>query len=653
MAAKSELKAKLSLDNKEFVSNLRAALGEAKDFSNQVASGMLKATGAMYVFRKVTSDVEGTWESLKKTFEYGSQLEQISRRTGIAVGALVELRKAALRSGVEFTDMEGIINKMQKSISGVNEMGKNTAGAFADIGLSINALRTMTPDKQFQAIGKAISELKNPVDRASAAMDIFGKSGGELLKIFENPNVILDFNKPITGVAKIMGEYAATMDQVNTNLKRTSAIAKSFWIGLAGPVSTVLLPMLKKINEMELSDYGLRLGKSMAEGVRVLYNSFQDGHLEQILEMSLEVGFQKGFNFLYNMLPDFAAALKDIFTSEVGPKLSNVFDGVALQFGAALLDALAAPITAMQGAISYAEDKGKIALDAKEYKAAQAGYQHWDAEMKKATGPDGRPMESIRAHWNDGKTFFKGDNSDYHAAEFFRNQARERVIELAPRLNEEQRMNQMTFREYVNDYQKNNAATFFGASSKAMRETGVAMANEGSLGTPQEFVALMRKIGGDFQNLKWKGVPYAMPATPLGDDSRALGALIAKYSAKAIPGEGKAQNPNEIPPGLDTLEDTGPVKKEKTYKLERMHRGLDGMTNVNGGRHHFSMTDIAQPGTLGGGVIGMGGVHRAPTMAEAAKAKEVRDSKDHTKLLQHIGKNTEDTANNIKMAIAG
>jgi hypothetical protein len=114
----------------------------------------------------------------------GSQLNDMSLKTGASVEALSELKHAASVSGVDFEALGKSLAKMQKTLaSGLDEQG-NAVSAFDDLGLSVAKLATLAPDQQFQAIGGAISQISDPALRTAAAMQIFGKSGAQLLPLF-------------------------------------------------------------------------------------------------------------------------------------------------------------------------------------------------------------------------------------------------------------------------------------------------------------------------------------------------------------------------------------------------------------------------------------------------------------------------------------
>lgn len=118
--------------------------------------------------------------------DYGSELNDASARTGIAVEALSAYKHAAEQSSSSLEGFEGGLKKMQKTIAEAAGGSDEAAQAMARIGLSVEQLKGLAPDQQFDAVAAAINQIQDPTERAAAAMKIFGKSGTELLPMMQD-----------------------------------------------------------------------------------------------------------------------------------------------------------------------------------------------------------------------------------------------------------------------------------------------------------------------------------------------------------------------------------------------------------------------------------------------------------------------------------
>lgn len=157
-----------------FNKSLRAASQQLKDFGGGVAkigavmSGLGTAITAPLAL------------AVKQFADVGSALKDMSSRTGASAQALAELGYAAEQTGAEASDVGIGFKSMAKKITEAANGSKSARKDIEDLGLSVEALAKMTPDQQFEALGKAIAGIPDPTKRAAAAMEIFGKSGQKL-----------------------------------------------------------------------------------------------------------------------------------------------------------------------------------------------------------------------------------------------------------------------------------------------------------------------------------------------------------------------------------------------------------------------------------------------------------------------------------------
>jgi hypothetical protein len=115
--------------------------------------------------------------------DMGSDLVDMSQRTGVTVEALSELGFAAGQSGADMETLEGGLRRMQKLIVEAAGGSAEARQALQRLGLTVADLKALSPDEQFKLIADKLSAIENPTLRAALAMDIFGKSGTRLLPL--------------------------------------------------------------------------------------------------------------------------------------------------------------------------------------------------------------------------------------------------------------------------------------------------------------------------------------------------------------------------------------------------------------------------------------------------------------------------------------
>ncbi|MCR4414628.1 MAG: phage tail tape measure protein [Thermoguttaceae bacterium] len=165
----------LFADDSRLVRGLKAASQRLKDWGQSIGAAGKKMLAAGL-------GVLGSLAGAGKLFaDMGSQLADMSARTGVSVEALSELGYAAEMSGGDMETLEGGLRKMQKAISEAASGSETARESLAALGITIADLKDLSPDEQFMRIADRLAQIKNPTQRAAAAMEVFGRSGTRLL----------------------------------------------------------------------------------------------------------------------------------------------------------------------------------------------------------------------------------------------------------------------------------------------------------------------------------------------------------------------------------------------------------------------------------------------------------------------------------------
>jgi hypothetical protein len=105
----------------------------------------------------------------------------LADRLGTTTAALSELQYAAKLTGSEAEDLAPALQKMNALLGDAARQGGPTADALAKLGLDARMLAQMDPTAAFSAIAGAFQKIPTAAEKASFAMDIFGKTGVTLL----------------------------------------------------------------------------------------------------------------------------------------------------------------------------------------------------------------------------------------------------------------------------------------------------------------------------------------------------------------------------------------------------------------------------------------------------------------------------------------
>jgi len=168
-------------DNNPLTRGLKAAEAKLKAFGAGVAGIGRKLLSVAGLF--AAGGAAGLAATAKAFGDMGGELLDLSQRTGISVESLSELGVAAEQTGADLGTVEIGIKKMQDTLVQAASGSQSAQTAFSRLGLTVADLAGLTPDQQLEKIAEALSKVRDPALRTSIALDIFGKSGTQLLPL--------------------------------------------------------------------------------------------------------------------------------------------------------------------------------------------------------------------------------------------------------------------------------------------------------------------------------------------------------------------------------------------------------------------------------------------------------------------------------------
>jgi len=157
---------------------------QAKKTSSDVSVLKNLAIGQALI-SSIRSTAQQFTSFIKSAASSAAAVDDLSKRTGISTQTLQGYGLAASQSGVS-TELMGKSLQKLTVIQGKAQNGNKAAqDSFAAIGLSMQDLAGLSPEKTFEAVTDAISNLPTVAQQSAAAVALFGKSGAELVPIFQ------------------------------------------------------------------------------------------------------------------------------------------------------------------------------------------------------------------------------------------------------------------------------------------------------------------------------------------------------------------------------------------------------------------------------------------------------------------------------------
>jgi membrane protein implicated in regulation of membrane protease activity len=180
-----------------------------------------------------------------KTASAADNIEEMGQRTGLSTTLLQELDYAAKLTGTSIEGLEVATKRMAVTLNDAATGGEEAQQKLAALGLTISDLQGLSPDEQFLRIAKALGAIPDPTKRAALAIDIFGRSGTDLLPMLADTTMSLDeMLKKAHDLGLVMSEEdvkkAAALNDAITSLKAQFG-------GIGNAIATTLIPVFKDI----------------------------------------------------------------------------------------------------------------------------------------------------------------------------------------------------------------------------------------------------------------------------------------------------------------------------------------------------------------------------------------------------------------------
>lgn len=215
----------------------------AYNFGRSFGASIKSAAGSFLAFAGVTVSIGAVVSSLKSAIDRADELRDASIRLGVGVDVLSKWSYAAKQTG---TDVEGLnkgLKLLAKNASEALDPKSEKAGIFAALGISrddLTDLTTLVPK-----VADAFKQLPDGPQKAAVAMELFGKSGADLIEFLNQGS---DGLKTFGDRAQQLGivisqDTASAADDFNDKLDDL----KTAFTGLSTQVASELLPELTKI----------------------------------------------------------------------------------------------------------------------------------------------------------------------------------------------------------------------------------------------------------------------------------------------------------------------------------------------------------------------------------------------------------------------
>jgi len=368
MAMVARLTANLFANTSKFETGMKRSRKSFRAFQNTVKKGAKAAAAAL-----AGIGVALTALTIKQS-QVIDETAKLSKALGVNIREFQALVLAASESGISQDQFATIITKSQRTIVEAARGLETYKRAFDTLNLSAVDLLRLSPEEQFKEIAKALNTVDNATLRTATALEIFGRSGRQVINmldgLIENVDSARAFNDKF-GIS-LNAVDASKVEEANDIFAR----ARKAIGGLGNIIAVQVAPIITEISQLFL-DSGFTaesFGDSVKRGMDAAAKAID---VVRAGILGLKVIFLQVMSFIDLGTLDATKNLFDLVQIlEKIPGLANRLTGVS----AALLRANKNAAAAAGKHLDAIED---LTEGAKDFKSAQEALVKVQAEATK------------------------------------------------------------------------------------------------------------------------------------------------------------------------------------------------------------------------------------------------------------------------------
>jgi hypothetical protein len=239
-------------------------------------AGVAVKAGMMAV-EAATASARAVVDGFRQAIDLGGALTDLSSRTGETAGNLLVLQRAFENSGIGADAVGQSINKLQKFMAEAAAGSAQQTDTLNALGIAMVDLAGKTPTEQMQLLAQKIAAISDPAQRARVSMEIFGRSGGQLLPLLNNFSGELDTARGQLGsMPDAMDRSARAMDDLGDNMGAISSKAMEFAAGFIEKALPALNAFTSALSGVDAAGWGQRAMDMVLQVADTLIGAFKD-----------------------------------------------------------------------------------------------------------------------------------------------------------------------------------------------------------------------------------------------------------------------------------------------------------------------------------------------------------------------------------------
>ncbi len=293
----------------------------------------------------------------KQAIDTAEQVEKLSQKTGLAVTTISAFQEAARKLGTPFESLTISLGMFSDKVYTAVRQGGNALLTFRELGIRLldagGALRST--DDLLKDVAERFKELPGGPQKAAAAMDLFGRSGRELIPILNQGAEGIERMRRTGG--GITPEMARSALEFNMGLREVLVVIEHIFRRIAADILPALKRWVDGVRELVEASEDLRYGwdlvaatfamefsKALAGGIMSAATFFGEAFIRAsgAIAKALDAGLTGAINGVINWLnksPQLArllgGSIQPVSLSDVGAQVEA--EVLAMQQGGQIL----------------------------------------------------------------------------------------------------------------------------------------------------------------------------------------------------------------------------------------------------------------------------------------------------------------------------
>lgn len=198
---------------------------------------------------------------IKSAFDLGGEFADLKEQTGESISNLVVLKQAFVNAGLGGDSVQASINRLQKSLGGLNEEGKSTKAALKELGLSSAELGNYSPIGQIEKLQTAFAGVADEARRTELAQALFGKSGGKMLSLLGDSTALATASDQTGQLGAMLEKNAAIFDKTSDAIGSLKLKFQQLFAGAASRIAPQLSRLFDDLSRMDWTAIGEGIGE--------------------------------------------------------------------------------------------------------------------------------------------------------------------------------------------------------------------------------------------------------------------------------------------------------------------------------------------------------------------------------------------------------